>query len=207
MIFTDHDEIDTGSRPRLPGDLPWFCWTFSRWDLAIDAEGYLVAVPCVLVGMPGVNGVGEDRHTGQLNIGNALSRHRAANRSRLDDSTPIEAFDNAAPCYRVEHKPTKGKPQYHDAWQKWRVEAGEWVKEVDADGYAHFLRWAAAEMEPTKAQIGRAVRRARNEGREAPDNPLILGSEPKPTPKPRRKSRAKPKAEPKPKPPTKPKEG
>lgn len=188
MLFLDNDQsAESVSKPRLPGECNWFAWTFAPWDLGVDNEGYLVAIPGIIEGKPGVNGVGEDKHTGQLQIGAAVLRHREAGRSRIADDTEVETKWGKLP-YRVEYRPSPihgrpqyNKPQYHDAFIKWDLEAGEWVKDVDREGYTAFLRKVAAEMKPSDAQIARAVRKARTEGRECPDKPMILGQEPKPT--------------------------
>jgi len=188
MMLSDSNEVVNAEKPRLPREFPWFCWTFSPWDLSIDRDGYLAANPAVLIGKPGVNGVGEDRN-GQINIGNALERHRAGNRARLDDKVACVARGKRLAGYRAEYKPSLGRPQYHDVWQSWTLEAGEWVCDVDADGYALFLRTVAADMKPTPAQIARAVRRARQEGRDdVPSDPWIHG---KNEPAPRGKNNAR----------------
>lgn len=176
MLFTSEDRVNLDPRPRQPGERPWFAWCVSPWGLGIDPDGYLVATIRGIIGRPGVNGITEAG--GQLNIGDALRLASQDGYQKIPDDIEVVAFGAKRKGYRVEYVPTKGKPQFHDAWQRWYVEADEWVCEVDAEGYQTFLRRLAADLKPTEAQLQRALRKAREENRKhLPAKPLILGRE------------------------------
>jgi len=196
--------IDSESVPRLPDvrsggpGMDFFLLTVSARDLAVDSEGYLLAVVCKLLVRPGLNGVEERR--GKVSHDGAILKHQRDGRVVVPDDIPCSAFGAAraasekdargitrATCtYRSTHRPTEGAPQYHDCWQRYELdEYGGWYLETDADGYMAFLRSLAAWLDPQPHHLRALADRLRTEGRIIdPDSIKIAGREPAPAAKP-----------------------
>lgn len=180
--------------PRLPDHMSggppmdFFLFTFSAKDLTVDAEGYLVAIPCKLLERAGLNGVTSRR--GIVHRDGAILKHQKAGRVVLPDDFPVVAFDKKIPtvvngrpvcAYRTKHTPDIGKPQYHDCWQKYEQDLdGTWYLDVDADGYMKFLRDVAAWLNPQPHHLRALTERLHLEGRRMKaDDIKIAGQEPK----------------------------
>lgn len=178
----------------------FFLYTFSAKDLGVDEEGYLVAFPCVLFERPGLNGVTERR--GKVSSEGAILKHVKASRVVLPDDFPCTVQGKPRPTmdrdargvtrpvctYRVTHYPTVGKPQYHDAWNRYVTdEYGDWYLDVDAEGYKQFLRDVAAWLNPQPHYLRRVSERLHLEGRSIKIADIkIAGQEPaKPARKPK----------------------
>lgn len=196
--------IDSASTPRLPdqtsggGPLDFFLLTISVRDLAVDADGYLLAVPCKLLVRPGLHGVEERR--GKVSHDHAILLHQREGRVVVPDDFPCRAFGEPRPAevrdergimrptctYRVQHRPTEGGPQYHDAWQRYSDDgAGGWILDVDPEGYMAFLRDLAAWLDPQPHHLRLLIERLHHEGRSISVSDLrIFGREPEPTPAP-----------------------
>jgi len=203
--------IDSESVPRLPDvrsggpGMDFFLLTVSARDLAVDADGYLIAVPCKLLVRPGLNGVEE--HRGKVSHDGAILRHQRDGRVIVPDDFACSAFggqratsekdsrgiSRPSCTYRIKHLPTEGGPQYYDCWQRYEWQPypsgseGEWSHETDADGYMAFLRDLAAWLDPQPHYLRALSDRLRMEGRVIDHTSIkIAGREPatgKPTTK------------------------
>jgi len=194
--------IDSDKTPRLPDQTSgasgrdFFLLTVSARDLALDAEGWLVAPICILPVRPGLNGVTERR--GKISHDGAILKHQRAGRVVVPDDFPCVAFGEPRPTaakdergitrpvctYRHQHVPTDGGPQYHDCWQRWDLDdSGGWYVETDADGYQQFLRDLAAWLNPQPHHLRALAERLRLEGQSVEIADIkIAGNEPESTP-------------------------
>lgn len=180
-------DAQSGDVPRLPQSEPrdFFLFTVSRKDLAVDTDGFLVAVPCKLIARPGLQGTTFYARSARINHDGAILLHQRAGRSVVPDDFPVVSFGRqVAPrdsagrptcTYRAEHKPTAGGPQYHDVWNRWRLDVdGEWTCEVDADGYMQFLRQLAAWLAPEEHRIQAVVDQEHRSGRDVKRDTLKI---------------------------------
>lgn len=154
MLFAEPSD-EPSRNPRLPGEHPYFSFTMSPWDLAVDEQGRVMAQLCMATATPGLLGV--VRVQGRVDHSPACDAHRRWGRIVVEHSIRVRAWDADREDYLHAYQSDDGgRAQYLDAWTRVEWQQGVPVYTVDAEGYRGFLRQLAEAMHPTQAQIDAA---------------------------------------------------